>query len=369
MARRRHQAPELQRSETKGGKQDRWWFRAYIDVIGGDGTKKRVEKSFHLGYCRDLGKREALKELADQVAVLNQPALVISSQVRFGIVLEEFLKNCDVKPQTMRAYQSMVDAHLKPRWGDVRLCDITPLEVERWIREKARKLAKATYTCIRAMFSQVWKCALRWGYTQAACPMLLVPKIANFGHQKRGNKLPTIEQFGMFLDELDRTHRNIVIVALETGMRIGEILAIRWRQANTAFLTIEESRSQRGEVGTPKDDEARTVPFRRVVLKRPEDTDDEDFVFPVTYHGVREALKEAAEVIGIYYPGFGAHTFRRMHNTLLRRAADVEVAKKQLGHADARTNDIYNVVDADEELQERASIIELMMGKVMGGVQ
>lgn len=371
MGRRRHQSPVLKRSTTADGKRDRWWFRGYVDVLEA-GKRTRIEKSYHVGYCSEMGKREAQAKMADMVAALNQPAAVLQSQIKFGEILTKFLRNADVLPQTLEGYEGIVEKHIRPRWGDVKMCDITPEEVEVWIRATARGLAKTTVTHVRYRFNQVWKCALRWQYTKEACPMALIPPIKHAGKKPRSKKLPTKEEFHQLLDELDNYDlRAFVMVAVGTGMRVGEILALTWEQIKGDVLHIEFSMTQRGVIGPLKTDESdRFVPIRHVEFPlRPGYASDDDRVFSLSYDQVRKGLTAAATATGIRYTGFGAHTFRRMHNTLFRRqSGDVSLAQQQLGHKDAKTNDIYYIADMFD-VEKRSAVVEKMMGEVMGPVQ
>jgi integrase len=371
MGRRRHQSPVLKRSTTEGGKRDRWWFRGYVDVLE-SGRRNRIEKSYHVGYCSEMGKREAQAKMADLVAALNQPAAVLQSQIKFGEILTKFLANADVLPQTLEGYEGIVEKHIRPRWGDVKMCDITPEEVEMWIKATAKGLAKTTATHIRYRFTQVWKCALRWQYTKEACPMGLIPPIRNAGKKERSRKLPTKEEFHHLLDELDNYDlRAFVMVAVGTGMRAGEILAVRWGQIKGDVLKIEQSMTQRGVLGPVKTKESnRVVPIRHVEFPlRPGYASDDDRVFSLSYDQVRKGITAASRTVGIHYEGFGAHTFRRMHNTLFRRqSGDVSLAQQQLGHKDAKTNDIYYIADMFD-VEKRGLVVEKMMGEVMGPVQ
>jgi integrase len=371
MGRRRHQAPTLKRSKTKDGKADRWWFRGYIDIRSGPGQTERIEKSYHLGYCSAMGKREAQAAMDKKVADLNRPAEILQSQVRFGEVLDKWLAMADVRENTATGYKSVVEAHIRPRWGDVRMCDITTLAVEEWIMATARGLAENSVTHIRRRFSQIWKCAIRWDFTSAANPMGLIPKPRNYGKSGRRKTLPTLEQFHRLLAELKPLHREIVTFAVGTGLRVSEILAVRWRQLGGPYLVIEESMDPRGRLGPVKTKLSnRTIPVRHLRLVRPLDACPDDFVFPTNYDSVQRAVQVAATAIEIYYPGLNMHTFRRMHNTWFRRSADgrLHLAQQQLGHADQAINDLYYIAD-DSDLAARADIAEAMMGKVMGGVQ
>ncbi|MDE2106622.1 MAG: hypothetical protein KGL39_55920, partial [Patescibacteria group bacterium] len=95
MARPRRQAPKLRRSKTKDGKSDRWWFRAYVDIRDSSGNVKHTDKAIHVGYCSEMGKREAQSIMDEKVAKINRPDEVISSQIFFGEILDRWIKMCE----------------------------------------------------------------------------------------------------------------------------------------------------------------------------------------------------------------------------------------------------------------------------------
>ena len=87
------------------------------------------------------------------------------------------------------------------------------------------------------------------------------------------------------------------------------------------------------------------------------------------YWTIYPAIKRAAKETGMDYPGFGCHTFRRMHNTMFRRqvsddASGVKLAQGQLGHSDKTTNDLYFVED-QEDVDRRAEVVARIFQKVM----
>jgi len=60
--------------------------------------------------------------------------------------------------------------------------------------------------------------------------------------------------------------------------------------------------------------------------------------------------------LGIKFPGFGWHTFRRLHLTLMRqRGLSIFDLSRQAGHADVRTTQRYIADDVEERAAAVAS--------------
>jgi integrase len=373
MARRRYQHPRVEKTITKDKSAARWYFRARIDALIGPGETGRVEDRFYLGSVLQMTKREA-EQARDAVLAeaINKPEVMLSSQVRFGQVLDKWLATADVREGTMDGYASIVNKHLRPQWGNARMCDITPLAVEAWLTTTARKHAKSTLDNIKFRFTQVWKRATFWRFTREVCPVFGMQKISNFGKPARAKTLPNREQFQNFLYLLDEPYRSIVIVCAFTGLRISEAMALTLAQLNSPSATITEAANRSGNIVPLKGKHSgRKVPIGHlhndisIDWKAPSNNRP----FNVGYIEIHHAIKEAGKLADIDYPGFGCHTFRRMHNTMFRRLAErgadgVKLSMAQLGHGDESTNDLYFVQD-DSDIKKRAEIAGEVYDNVM----
>ena len=68
---------------------------------------------------------------------------------------------------------------------------------------------------------------------------------------------------------------------------------------------------------------------------------------------LQKVLRPVAEELGIYFPGFGWHTFRRMHLTLVQEAgATTFEAMAQAGHSRPSMTREYTIIGLDR--RERA---------------
>jgi len=149
----------------------------------------------------------------------------------------------------------------------------------------------------------------------------------------------------------------MVHLALITGLRVGEILGLRWKDVDFTSGTLRvEQAVYRGSTGSPKTKGSRrTLPLPESlleVLKRLQrhsvNGSQETLVF-ATRKGtpysdtnlLHRVLKPAGRRIGA--PWLGWHTLRRTHATLLQSVgASLKDVQAQLGHTKlSTTNDIY----------------------------
>jgi integrase len=144
----------------------------------------------------------------------------------------------------------------------------------------------------------------------------------------------------------------VVSVAVLTGMRIGEILALRWKRVDLLGATLEVAENySSGEFGSPKTKKSRRVipissALRRVLgalRARANSPNPEDLVFQ-TMKGTplndknlyNRELAPACD--RIKQPRISWHSFRHTHATLLHaNGASFKEAQDLLGHEDSET--------------------------------
>jgi integrase len=180
----------------------------------------------------------------------------------------------------------------------------------------------------------------------------------------------------------------LYVVAVTTGVRLGEMLALRWANVDLdrSVLHVRENleRAEHGmRIGTPKTEKSR----RRIVLRSVAVTAlrehrerqlgerlkagalwrDQDLVFPSTVGTPSDPLrilkhefKPMLERANL--PRIRMHDLRHTAATLMRRAGvSIEVVSQVLGHADASTTmRIYPHVQEDMQAKELVALDRLL---------
>jgi integrase len=180
---------------------------------------------------------------------------------------------------------------------------------------------------------------------------------------KRGPAIIAGPAFAKLLKTLDEPARTMVSLIAATGLRIGELLALRWRVLDLEIGTLAVRESvYEGQFQGPKTQKAiRTIPLGPNAIAaltahraRVTRTEPGDLVFSNRSGGalresklLRNVLQPAAEKAGLGRVTW--HQFRHIHSSLLNDLkVPVKIAQEQLGHASvATTLNIYtHVVDA-----------------------
>ena len=141
----RIQHPEVHGRTDRGGSY--WYFRYWDDVLRADGTMKAVRKFQVVGPSKGenrLAKKKAEVERDKFLATINKPT--IQEKVADGLVLftrmVDKYKSAHVEAQvagrfllakpTRLKYLLHLEQRIVPTWGDRRLSEISPTEVQQW---------------------------------------------------------------------------------------------------------------------------------------------------------------------------------------------------------------------------------------------
>ncbi len=168
-------------------------------------------------------------------------------------------------------------------------------------------------------------------------------------------KALTEEELGRLLAEIPERWRLFFTLLAQTGLRIGEAVALRWKDVDLSRRYVHVRRRwYRGSFDSPKSKYGRRdVPIseplaRELELRWLMEENVEGLVFPSAAGTVldsanlmRRVLKPAARRAGVPWAGF--HTFRHTCATMLfRRGANPKQAQLWLGHHSAAfTSDVY----------------------------
>jgi len=369
MARRRYQGGTLR----KRGKRNPYWELQWReDYIKPDGTIGRRIVSWKIGAIAKLTRREARKLADEKLRSLNQGEYAPKSTITLQDFVDlYFVPNFfpTLKLSTQKRYRRTLTNHLIPAFGKARLADIGTLEIQRFVLAKME--SGLSWECAdhyRNLLSKIFETAKMWGYNSGPNPAAGV---------ELPEKTPVREKRILQLDEIPRLMsvlhepvRMMVWLALLTGLRIGEILGLAWKDVDLAAGQIRVTRGYyRGMMGTPKTKcSRRSVPLphalKQALLALRQKTENaEELVFHTSkgtpYNDSNLShrdLKPAGRKLGM--PWLNWHTLRRTHATLFQVAGgSLRDAQAQLGHSKMSTTlEIYTLPIPE---QQRATVEKL----------
>jgi integrase len=385
-SRERFQNGSLRRVPRKTGP-DVWEFR-YRDHSKPGLPMRQVTLST-VEYQTETAARRALQALL--LKINGSEAYIAQRSPTFGTVLGKFITDerlKEIKAQrpgetvddglkfsTTVGYLSVIKVHLRPAWSKVILTDIKPLEVQEWLKQL--NLSKKTKQNIKAAFHRMLELSMLWGLLPAQRnPLSLVEIKGGTTRPRRKKFILTPEQFQQLCSLLEEPYRTMVIIAMCLGLRVSEILALKWPdfdfEEGTLMITRGTVHGRIGRVKTDySEDEMPLDPaFARIVQKwRMQCPASEGrWVFPnpntggVWHSSVLQGdiLVPAGKKIGVLRLGW--HTFRHSYRSLLDACgAPIGVQQKLMRHAQVSTTMKYGDAYMGEKRKAHSAVVQMVL--------
>jgi len=226
--------------------------------------------------------------------------------------------------------------HLLPAFGELRLDEIGPREIEVYKAEKDGHCGASTINQHLSVLLRVLSIAHEWGLIEPPCRVRKLKitqekvRFLGFGEAKR------------LIEHADDYWRAMIVVAAKAGLRIGELCALRWEDVDfdAGVLTVQRS-AWRGIVGTTKSGKSRTIPMCKTMVRSLRDhrqLSSGELIFSrrsgaiLTQDSCRRPLDRAACRADI--PHLGWHVLRHTFAShLAMRGVSMRVIQQLLGHA------------------------------------
>ena len=195
-------------------------------------------------------------------------------------------------------------------------------------RPRKKNRVGATVNRDLALLKTMYNRALQWKFFQGENPVRGV----TFFSERQKERILDDDEARRLVEASTKSLRPVVIVALNTGMRISEILSLRWGNVNfpRRFLFIERSKNGRSRKVPMNSDVLRTL----AGLRR----NGEEFVFAKErssgpLRSVRTAFLNALEKAKLSNVRF--HDLRHTFATnLVMNGVDLVTVKEILGHSE-----------------------------------
>ncbi len=173
-------------------------------------------------------KQDAVKKKNEALRELEQGTLATGTQRKLGEYLESWIENVhknNIRISTYVKYKKLIK-YIVADLGEVWLQKLTPEQVQQFYAKKRKDgLSSKTVHEIHGVLHLALKHAVRWNYvSRNVCDLLDSPRVVS----RRGTPL-TLDQARRLLEGI-QGHRleAVLMMAMITGMRKGEILALRW---------------------------------------------------------------------------------------------------------------------------------------------
>lgn len=277
---------------------------------------------------------------------------------------------------TRAGYRSYLARHFLPFFGDLPMADILPSTVQAWVTHaSAGGLSPRSIQKYHVMLHSVFKRAVRDRViAYNPCSDTELPKIV-----ARKIRILTPDEFDHLVSCVPHRHIPLVLTEIETGLRWGELVALRPRHIDflRRLITVEETivevskrYSPTGErmivKPYPKNDEPRTLTVSPQLLEVLAARIDslslcrDDLLFPSTETAGGRPISRNTFRTRVWLPTLekaGLEFHVRMHDLrhahaswLLAGGADLKSVMDRMGHSQIQTTQRYlhSLPDADQ---------------------
>lgn len=320
-------------------------------------------------------REEVAEKLADALANRNKGLVFDGDEETLDAYLDRWLNDAvrdTVKQRTLENYAYVVNRHITPELGRVKLKNLRPDRIRHLYRKKQDEgLSPRTVRLIHTVLSK----ALKQAVADDILPRNVCAAVRAPRRVKKEMQPLTPEQARAFLQAAKGERLEaLYVLAVTTGLREGELLGLHWQdldlQNNKLSVCRQLTRTKDGlSFTTPKRDRSRSVKLAQRAVealkshrKRQLEErlaaglhwQDTDLVFtstigtPVdvgnlTYRSFRPLLKRAG------LPQIRLHDLRHTCATLLlSRSVHPKIVQEMLGHATiTQTMDTYSHVLPD----------------------
>ena len=382
--RNRYQQGSLRKVSRKSGA-DVWEYRFRSHAEPGSPMRQIT-----LSTVQYPTEAKALVRLQEDLLRINGPKAYRAQQhPTLGLVIDRFIQEERIedivkqKPgettitdgisySTAASYRSYLTKHLKPRWGSTPLAAVKALEVQEWL--KSLPLSPKTRGQMKAMLHLLFERAMLWGLIELQRNPIELVKVKGSSKRQRRPQILAPEKFQELIAVLREPYKTMAIVAMCTGLRVSEILALRLEHIDfEAGVMLVQQGVVNGRIGKVKTeashDEVPLDPaFSEILLQWKGDRTD-GLVFPshITggcYHASiiqKQILKPKGEEIGI--PGLGWHTFRHTYRGLLdETGAPIGVQQKLMRHANVSTTmNVYGNSSLKAKQEANSKVVQMVI--------
>jgi integrase len=332
-----------------------------------DGTVERVRKVARLNSKRgaESEEQQILKALVAGTYGRKEEEKEVPTLEAFTPDFLTTYVKLNNRPKEQQNKATHLRLHLLPFFGGKRLDEITARDIDAY---KALKVGEGldpkTVNGHLSTLRRALVLAMKWGHLET------LPVIERLRQRKKERDFLDFEEAERLIAATDDDYRAMVVVALKTGLRLSELLGLRWQDVDLVAGKLHVRQGYvDGHVDVPKNGRPRTIPLGETAITALKEhrhlKGDIVFCKPdggyLTKQMPRRAIARICKRAGLRLIGW--HTLRHSFAShLAMRNAPFKAVQAFMGHATPEMTNHYMHLAPDTE-REVIKLLDLGGGQ------
>ena len=354
------------RGENIYKRKDGRWEARYVKEITVDGKKKYG--SVYADNYKEVKAKQQQSLLHPTKVVCNSMNLTVN------VMIAEWLKSIknQVKPNTYQKYESVCKNHIIVEIGSMLVKLISNYTIINFTnRLKEKKLSAKSINDILIVLGLVFK------YAEEEYE-ITTPRIRYVKEEQKNMRVLSVDeqlQLTTYLNSNTDIYKLGILIALYTGIRVGELCALQWDditdeyiQINKTMMRIKTDNGKTGiKIGSPKSESSkRLIPTPQCLLPLIRQYRNSGYVLSTDKLNYTEPrlmqikFEKMIKECGLDKTNFHAlrHTFA---TRCIEAGVDIKTLSEILGHSDVKTT-LNRYVHSSFELKQKSmKLLELSL--------
>jgi integrase len=299
-------------------RKNKYWIDFY------DSQRNRIQESSHSSSKRDAEDLLSIRKSEILRGTFRRPV-----KITFGELGTKYMEYAKVNKRSWLRDEQMLESLTNFLGSERQVKEIYPADIEGFKLYRRKEVSGSTVNRELALLKRMFNLAIDWDLYLGSNP---VRKVKFFQEINMGFRTLTMEEEKRFLASATPYIQDIAVFALNTGLRIGEILSLTWKSVDLEDNLLS--------VFAHKTNKIRTVPINtrtRRVLEYWALGRKSEFVFYNHETGnpfvdLKGGFALACRKAGI--EGVSWHTLRHTFaSRVVARGADIATVQQLLGHS------------------------------------
>lgn len=250
--------------------------------LGYNADGKQIRRTMTYKPAYGMTKKQIQNEVKRQAYLFEEKCKCSQSFVETQMKLDEYITiyletaKSTLSPINYEKYKRVIETYISPSLGYLKLKSINPMHIQNFVNElqktsvktKSGYLAPSSvrryFTIVQSIFHSAYKLGLI-NINPADGDRITLPRL-----QEQPTEIFTIEEVHILLDCLDKEplqFKTLINMALNTGCRRGELVALKWSDINFDTNTLIVQRSNYKLSGSDiKSKETKSGRSRKITL-------------------------------------------------------------------------------------------------------